>query len=566
MPRFTLYLVKTGYTVKPRLFLKDNCVQENSDSVFNLPVLIESNYQIETYLAKLKYDPVLVVKATSPENVFIRANDPHSPWWRDFWGISNELPLQSASAIVFKEIDKRLFVFCHGYGRYLLNPFCLEYDFGLRTAANLIDDEKCRTAGLFTPSEVGLKIIKQTGKEAKINEYDINIYNTLLKNISGAVKKEYEDYFKNIEGADSVNFSYGGTIDGLYKTASTIFSISKKKDYLKTGLYWIDNFRPVREISKIKLLDDILLEAINNRDKDILLLYPDFFDTKRDVYFSYSRLPEAIPRTDVMYPFLDIDEQYYKYLADIKYSSIEEVKIQEINAHSRNGWANISNYSVYQCMYHEINDNSVQYYIEGGTWYAIENNFFDEINERYNDLYKNRMEFDFFYDRKEILKKARNGKNNSEYVFNSYLEEHLEQYGISELMDTNTVPYKKNSIEICDVYYKQDNIFFLIHNKYKYGSSALSHLFSQGSVSAECITDKEFRVLANGKINTAELKFPVTEKINRDPFIIVYGMIGRPNRSGLITVPVFSKINLKIFSDNLKRLGFTTKIAFFEDK
>jgi uncharacterized protein (TIGR04141 family) len=565
MPKFSLYLIKNGFSVCPRYLLIDDKVIEQPNSVFNIPVLLEHNYLIESRIEQLKHEPIYITKAICPVDAYLKTDDGHPPWWKSFWKIEDDLILQNASAIVFKEIENRLFVFTHGYGRFLLNSFCLEYDFGLKTAVNLIDDDKLKTAGLYTPSEIGLKTIKQTGKNAKVIDYDINIYNSMLKNIAGRVKEEYEEYFKNIDGADCISFSYSGPIEGLFHTASDLFNISKGKSYLETGLYWIDNFKPVRDERKIIEFDSLLLEALNRRSQEILLLFPEVFDSKRDIYFEYAGISDIIARI-AKYPYLEIEEQYYTLLHDRVFTSIDEIKRQQINAIDCNGWLNISNYSVYQCLYFEIFQNNTQYYLEGGTWYAVDNLFYQEIEDRYRQLYEKRIDFDFYYERKRIIKEARQEKKNKEYIFNKLLVEHLGQYGKSILLDTNTVSYNRNAIEICDVLYKSDDTYFLIHNKYKYGSSALSHLFSQASVSAECITDKSFRVLANKKIDIPELMFSEEDKIVREPYTIVYGIIGKKNRDGKISMPVFSKINLKLFTDNLHRLGFSSNIAFFEDR
>jgi uncharacterized protein (TIGR04141 family) len=244
---------------------------------------------------------------------------------------------------------------------------------------------------------------------------------------------------------------------------------------------------------------------------------------------------------------------------------VEILKTQQVSAFDRNDHSQPSSYSIYQCLYFELIYKGTQYYLEGGVWYEITKEFYDEIEDRYNELYKSRIDFDFLYDRRNIIRISGSEKKNKEYIFNGLLAEHLSQYGEAVMLDSKTIPYHRNQIEICDVLYCDKGAYFLIHNKYKYGSSALSHLFSQGNVSAESITDKEFRKKANTKIDEQVLKFVEEEKVDRDKYTIVYGIIGKTNKRGEITIPVFSKINLKLFSDNLLRLGFNIAVSFFID-
>jgi uncharacterized protein (TIGR04141 family) len=235
MSKFSLYLIKPGFSIIPRFSIDNLNVVENNESVFSRSIYFENNPIIINYIESIGFIPTQLFRAVAEDTAFVKYNEPHDPWWKTFWNISDELNIQNVSAVVFKELDDRLFVFVHGFGRFLLNPYCLEYDFGLRTAVNLIDDSQLRTAGLFTPSEIGLRTIKQSGKHANINEYDINIYNTMLKNIAGKVKNEYKDYFQTISGADSITFSYSGNREGLFERSKDLYRTSKEKSYLNTG-------------------------------------------------------------------------------------------------------------------------------------------------------------------------------------------------------------------------------------------------------------------------------------------------------------------------------------------
>jgi uncharacterized protein (TIGR04141 family) len=311
MPSFTLFLIKDKYEIIPRLINDNGSIKDNFFSVFNIKIMLEYNYEIEKEIEKRKFEPVMIEKANSPEITFLKRNEVRDPWWKSFWKISDELNLQNASAVVFKKIDDRLFAFTHGFGRYFLNPFCLEYDFGLRVAVNMIDDSQIRTAGLFTPSEIGLRTTKHSGKCAKFHEYEINIYNSMLKSVAGNVRKEYKDYFKTIHGADSINFNYSGNYPGIFPITKMFFDVSSQKKYLDTNFYWIDNFKPVRDEQFSSNLDSILLKELNDRNEEILLMYPDIFDSKRDIYFEYSGIPEKVVRVDQIYAYLDMNEQYY---------------------------------------------------------------------------------------------------------------------------------------------------------------------------------------------------------------------------------------------------------------
>ncbi len=307
----------------------------------------------------------------------------------------------------------------------------------------------------------------------------------------------------------------------------------------------------------------MLLNAINSRSDDIIYFFPEVLGSDKDIYFSYSGIKDR-SRDKYFYPYLDTI-QYYNLLDDKYCTSIQELLNQSIIANDRENWVNICNYTIYQCIYFECKIKDIQYFIEGGTWYIVDNDFYNQIEISFKELTDDKIDFDFSFRRKLVTEAARHSHLNKEYIFNKQLTEHLCQYDKAILLDSNTVSFHRNQIEICDVLYKSQRQTFLIHNKYKYGSSALSHLFSQGNVSANCITDLNFRKLANDKINLTELKFSEDEKLDRENINIVYGIIGKPNKNEEISIPVFSKINLKLFSDNLKALGYTVKLVYFID-
>ena len=446
--------------------------------------------------------------------------------------------------------------------RFLLNPISIEYDFGLRTALNLVDDKNISTAGLFTPSEIAMRTLKQAGKHTGINQYDINIYNSLLKNISGKVKKEYANYFKMIDGADTIRFSFSKPKEELFSIINELYNIYQKDSYKRTDLYWIDNFKLVRNRELIAKLDLKLVEAVKNSSDDVVLMFPEFLSSADYCAYSYSGI-NKISNTSVIFSALDIKDQIYDKIENKDEISIAKMKEWQINRIVYSNLETIRHYSIYQCLYYEQNENDKFYFIESGNWYSIEKEFSDIIEENYKRLFSNKMEFEFSYKNVGLDTKARADDVDNEYLFNLDLSNYLNNFGVAERLDRKMINYKKSTIELCDVLYKCDNSLFFIHNKYRHGSSSLSHLFSQGSVSAEAIVDKKFREAANKEIINDILKLPLDDKIKRDDIYIIYGIIAKKNSRNVFVLPIFSKINLMLFSEHIEKLGYNIRLSFF---
>lgn len=563
MPKFSIYLFKLGYgTAEPFIIMDDNSIVNNDFSIFNRNVYIDDNPIRIKAIIDNNYEPIKIYNSKSPEEVYYNYREKDDPWWRKFWDIKETFTLNSVDVIVIMNISGRLFASVHGNGRFLLNPIAIEYDFGLKTALNLVDDKKISTAGLFTPSEIAMRTLKQAGKDTGINQYDINIYNSLLKSISGKVKKEYSSYFRTIEGADTIHFSYSGLRSGLYTVIDELYLQYQKDTYKNTDLYWIDNFKIVRSKEIIAKLDNNLVDELKKENQNITLLFPEFISSSDYYVYSYSGI-NHLGSTDTFFSDLDIDEQIFKKIVDKEDINLNNIKLWQINRTDYSNAQNIRHYSIYQCIYYEYILDEKHYFLESGNWYVIEKEFIKTVEDNYQKMLKNQWEIDFNYSSVELDANARKNDVDNEYLFNVELTKYLNLFDIAECLDTKLIPYQKSKIELCDVLYKSNDSLFFIHNKYKHGSSSLSHLFSQGSVSAESIVDKKFREKANEKIDEPRLKLPLIDKIERNNIFVVYGIISKMNKKMEISIPIFSKINLMLFSKHIETLGYNIKLCFF---
>jgi uncharacterized protein (TIGR04141 family) len=90
-----------------------------------------------------------------------------------------------------------------------------------------------------------------------------------------------------------------------------------------------------------------------------------------------------------------------------------------------------------------------------------------------------------------------------------------------------------------------------IHLKDGHSSGSISHLWSQGVVSAEAfLTDPDFRKKLRAKVRSLgggfEAHLPKSnEKVVRDDFSVVYGIMRKPYADGSIGLPFFSKVSLR---------------------
>ncbi|WP_340673733.1 DUF6119 family protein [Brevibacillus agri] len=104
----------------------------------------------------------------------------------------------------------------------------------------------------------------------------------------------------------------------------------------------------------------------------------------------------------------------------------------------------------------------------------------------------------------------------------------------------------------------------LIHVKPWDSSSTLSHLFSQGRVSAELLIQEiEFRKLTRQKISGLDISFVnVIEEnfFNPREYEIVFAIIDPSNNPLRERLPFFSKLNMMQNVKYLRNLGFSVTL------
>ena len=131
------------------------------------------------------------------------------------------------------------------------------------------------------------------------------------------------------------------------------------------------------------------------------------------------------------------------------------------------------------------------------------------------------------------------------------------------LMDRRLISVRNGpkKIEACDIFTKDKK---LIHIKNGSKSSQLSHLFSQGRVSAQCfMSDETFRKQIADIVNErfSEVIVEYSTKPHPEEYEIVYAII---HDKHLTTndIPFFSLVNLMITIQELDRMHYKYSVCF----
>ena len=575
--RLNIFLIKKDYKILFKYRVKDKRIILNDNPIFDDNVCLSGDDKIIAHITSLKKKPREVNKAECEYIAFYRNRESSTPEWKGFWQIENTIEQKTADAIVLLYIDDRIFFICHGYSYHLMNPYAIESNFGLRTVINMIDKDKITGTDLFNPGDTGLHTRKKVAGAKQIDEFEINYLNTMVRNISGQVQEKYEKYAKAIDGSDNLKINFNETPKVLESNLKEILDIYKKDDYKSNGFDWIDNFIVVKDLIEIKELDKKLIEGLNAYDEGILLSIPSILDYSGSFKFRISGF--GYRKENASYEF-DIKKTLFRYMKEKEFlfKDLRDFKSKKVMIVDYDDPETIiTSAPLYNSLYFEIRNEKTWIFFESGVWYSVDEKFSKSIDNEISDLIENPLKVGISFSRIKLLKKykidkemlgvKRSDRNLWENWFNNELTRYFNVDNTAQCLDADNVSVEgRNKIEVCDVLFHDGSINYLFHNKLNSGASALSHLFSQGNVSSELLSLSMFRAKVNQKIKNDFLKFPESDD-DFDPrkYCIVYGIIAKRNKDDKFHLTLFSRVNLKIFYENIKSRNYGLKLCFFEE-
>lgn len=425
--------------------------------------------------------------------------------------------------------ERRTFAVCFGYGRSLLVPACIEERFGLITTLNTVNPQELRSLDISRLDTSALKNRIQSSKLAAVADFEFDVEKSLLRQATGLSSDE--EMGKSVSGSDSFSISVEADIQTIGEVLDRCYNKYKSEEY-RGAFSWIDHILPLKKGELIDTLDALLLERIQDEnDQSTWLAVPDIIDWEgisvlkfedggeeyEDILMETFR-NEVLPGRELTIPFLK-----HKY-----------VSAYNANGDLRYKW------SYYRCLYSEIEHDNKLYMLNAGSWYQVENDYKDQIENVYNNAPLSTLPLiDYNHD--------------DEGAYNEDLANSSPTFF---LMDKNLIPsgVAGNGIEFCDVY-EQSGI--MIHVKKYGGSQVIGHLFNQGLVSARMLFDQTFRTEVNRRLPDG-WGIPLNGLIPSN-YEVVYGIISK-KRDARPHIPFFSKVVFHDIYQTLRGFGYEVKL------
>jgi uncharacterized protein (TIGR04141 family) len=481
----------------------------------------------------------LDINGLESAKLYIKKEPPkHSPPWTLLFTSRPEVPFNafgnssSVGAVLCITAHQNKFILTFGTGFHLLQEEAIERDFGLRVTLNSVDPDKLRSLDKSSYDHNPLNSRTQSTKEVDIFDLHIDSDLEMLYAVTGISTVEL--FGTHVTGRDALTVIANTELDKLEKILEE--ALQRYKQKLPDSFEWVDNVNKVRDHDDINILDLELEKILHGPDFSCLWLgEPEIVDWEEQIGYSFDLYARSERHAVLELP------QLISYLNSKSLPiSVESLKHTSVHVNDSQYHA-IKSWSAYKCLYAELKYGADQYILRSSTWYKVNNDFLTAVDASLSSI--------------EAYK----------HCFPIYNEDREEDYNQALTSDPSFELLDKKNIKIGGAYDKLEfcdlvrNGKDLIHIKYYRSSSTLSHLFSQGCVSAEAfVRDAEFRKKLNAKLpQSVQLADPIPRP---DPanYKIVYAIA--TTKKLPLELPFFSKVTLKNALKILRGLNYSVEI------
>jgi uncharacterized protein (TIGR04141 family) len=303
---------------------------------------------------------------------------------------------------------------------------------------------------------------------------------------------------------------------------------------------WVDQIREVTDKGLEGELNEIVVGMIRKRQFDrCWLAVPDILDWSRVGGFRFSQANRKPELYDIhLKDFVD----NLRFPSDLSVHGLKSGKVHCMGGNDET----IRKWSVFSCLYCELDYDGESYVLNAGKWYILQKDFVKQVDDSFDQVPKYTGSFLEYDD-------ATEGEYNKRLV-----ESNKSHYC---LMDRN-LTYLGGAMEFCDVFTRANE---LVHVKRHGGSATLSHLFYQGVVSAKLFKmEKAYRKLVRGKLPAAFRTFDPDAQPKFEEYQVVYGIISRSDKP--LMMPFFSRVGVRHAVRRLQAFGYKVSLAKIEVK
>lgn len=487
---------------------------------------------------------------TTADSLFTDAVPSHPPKWANYLNPHTTSDLKSilfsasASAALVLEASERVFAVTWGQGRHLLESDNFVQDFGLKVVLNTVAPDQLKSVDAKTIDETTVHTRRDVSRDSNFAAFGLDPIRDLLRAVTGTPRDSTLAH--RLTGSDALGIHTREQIPDLPALAARLLK-AYEDDAYKENFDFIDFLRPERSNARKLELDEALVQALQGREiDDVHLAAPetlDWLDIKGFKYltkFESDRL-DADPRISA---YLDLYDG-----SEIAFDDLKSDRLVAVRA-SDEGFSN--DWQIYKALVYQVELDEYLYVLSAGEWFRIDRDYRTQVETEVEQLTK-----------ATDLPDADLGTN--EDAYNEKAAEALGALCLDKKLIYDSGPDK---MEVCDVLTRNGRF---IHVKLRGSSSTLSHLFAQGTNSAErLLVDGDFRQKAREMINDVDPAYAEVVPLDRPKrpadHEITFAVVTRSKRKTPLTLPFFSVISLRAAAQRLIAFGFPVSVAAVPEK
>ncbi len=481
------------------------------------------------------------------ETLFVGEQNQSRPGWMDLLNPHLQTPVARAfsaniSAVLLVNYGSRILAVTFGYGKGLLAGSSWVRDFGLKVTLNRVDPAKLRGVDSKTYEDMVLSTRRQASRSSTVNTFELDVARDLVRGVTGDSLDT--TFFKRLTGSDSLSLTtelpfedFGDLLDELL--------VAYGETKYKTNFGWIDNVKEVDSAVRQEL-DKLLVAALLAGNTAGMHFAPaDVVEWKDVAGFNFTGGKKTIT-----YPELDLPDYLQVLNGKLAQLDIDQLKRHRVRLRYEGSDVFHDQWPIYECLVWETDSKGKKYVLFDARWFEVEKSYATRVLSFVKSISS------------VSIALPQGNLGDDEGVYNeSVAKGDPNQFA---LLDKQTVRADGAAtlIEFCDL---MSNKGHLIHVKKRSASATLSHLFSQGSVSAEAfLRDEAIRSEVRSKLqklkkNAHRALIPTNRPTPAD-FEVVYAVLAKDGTPWPPSLPFFSAVNLMHHASRIQNSGFKVSL------
>lgn len=481
---------------------------------------------------------------------YFQKNRPTPPKWLDFIAPHIEIEdvesiqNQTNSFLLLVKVQDRIFAVTTGFGFAAIDRSKLETNFGLRVTLNGVDPDRIKSIEARNIDLVTRQTRTNLNRNSDLSAFDVEFDSELVNRLAGQAKDDTVG--RKLAGADTLALTSDVEFDKLENKCIQLLNLYLSDDY-KEAFGFIDNVQVIKSKTEIVMLEQRLIEAIDGRVPDKLSLAEPTIENEENIekykvwHKRHAMEIEEISVASVFH-FLD-DNNLFSSSFDTPSDLFHKVFIIGID---HDGNAVTKKHSLLEWIVFETQLNGDTYILSLRDWCKIARDFLEQIEQGIAAVKL------WGYSLPDMLP----GENEGDY--NRRVAGTFDKFA---LFDKANVPIiGRSTAEVCDLLWRDAPHFVCVKKETR--SSTLSHLFSQGSVSAELFNDdKKYRQFILDKLPKGWSPSFDLDNPHKPSIVFVYAVSTKAGRSLPQELPFFSKVNLLHHKRIIERMGYQVRFC-----